>query len=75
MSNIEHQPEEDLVDYDEEENTQTNIAPAGETVQKSGNYVAIHASGFRDFYLKPELLRAIGDAGFEHPSEGKYFFL
>lgn len=25
---------------------------------------------FRDFLLKPELLRAISDLGFEHPSEG-----
>eukprot|EP01071_Lankesteria_metandrocarpae_P012607 Lankesteria_metandrocarpae@DN6083_c0_g1_i1.p1 len=40
----------------------------GDTVGR-GNYVAIHASGFRDFFLKPELVRAIGDAGFEHPSE------
>ena len=24
---------------------------------------------FRDFLLKPEILRAIGDCGFEHPSE------
>merc|ERR1711871_1590124 len=29
----------------------------------------IHASGFRDFLLKPELLRATVDCGFEHPSE------
>ena len=28
----------------------------------------------RDFLLKPELLRAISDLGFEHPSEGKIFF-
>jgi len=34
-----------------------------------GNYVSIHSSGFRDFLLKPEILRAIGDCGFEHPSE------
>jgi len=34
-----------------------------------GHYVGIHASGFKDFLLKPELLRAIVDAGFEHPSE------
>lgn len=27
---------------------------------------------FRDFLLKPELLRAISDLGFEHPSEGDY---
>merc|ERR1712028_308712 len=39
----------------------------GET--KKGNYAAIHASGFRDFLLKPELLRATVDCGFEHPSE------
>jgi ATP-dependent RNA helicase UAP56/SUB2 len=31
--------------------------------------VGIHASGFKDFLLKPELLRSIVDAGFEHPSE------
>ncbi|TYH22619.1 hypothetical protein ES288_A04G143500v1 [Gossypium darwinii] len=34
-------------------------------------YVGIHSSGFRDFLLKPELLRSIVDSGFEHPSEGK----
>jgi ATP-dependent RNA helicase UAP56/SUB2 len=38
-------------------------------------YVGIHSSGFRDFLLKPELLRAIQDCGFEHPSEGKLLFL
>lgn len=31
--------------------------------------MSIHSSGFRDFLLKPELLRAILDCGFEHPSE------
>ena len=35
-------------------------------------YVGIHSSGFRDFLLKPELLRAIVDCGFEHPSEGMF---
>ncbi|KHG15174.1 DEAD-box ATP-dependent RNA helicase 56 -like protein [Gossypium arboreum] len=34
-------------------------------------YVGIHSSGFRDFLLKPKLLRSIVDSGFEHPSEGK----
>jgi superfamily II DNA/RNA helicase len=29
-----------------------------------------HSSGFSDFLLKPEIMRAITDAGFEHPSEG-----
>lgn len=36
-----------------------------------GSYVGIHSTGFRDFLLKPELLRAISDLGFEHPSEGE----
>eukprot|EP00587_Corethron_hystrix_P004404 CAMPEP_0113319328 /NCGR_PEP_ID=MMETSP0010_2-20120614/13564_1 /TAXON_ID=216773 ORGANISM="Corethron hystrix, Strain 308" /NCGR_SAMPLE_ID=MMETSP0010_2 /ASSEMBLY_ACC=CAM_ASM_000155 /LENGTH=396 /DNA_ID=CAMNT_0000176855 /DNA_START=972 /DNA_END=2163 /DNA_ORIENTATION=+ /assembly_acc=CAM_ASM_000155 len=34
-----------------------------------GHYVGIHASGFRDFILKPECLRSVVDCGFEHPSE------
>ncbi|ESN99708.1 hypothetical protein HELRODRAFT_83915 [Helobdella robusta] len=35
----------------------------------NGNHVSVHSSGFRDFLLKPELLCAISDCGFEHPSE------
>jgi len=67
-----HDTEQDLLDY-EEDDEQTNNAvdgsqtTAGET--KKGGYVSIHSSGFRDFLLKPELLRAIIDCGFEHPSE------
>eukprot|EP00746_Dinoflagellata_sp_MGD_P153527 gnl/MRDRNA2_/MRDRNA2_84289_c0_seq4.p1 gnl/MRDRNA2_/MRDRNA2_84289_c0~~gnl/MRDRNA2_/MRDRNA2_84289_c0_seq4.p1 ORF type:complete len:450 (+),score=112.90 gnl/MRDRNA2_/MRDRNA2_84289_c0_seq4:91-1350(+) len=58
---------EDLPDFDEEEQTETK--DAGEKDEKKGSYVAIHASGFRDFLLKAELQRAIVDCGFEHPSE------
>lgn len=58
---------EELVDYEEEEVPEAE-APKGETVKKG--YVGIHSSGFKDFLLKPELLRAIQDCGFEHPSEG-----
>jgi len=66
--------ENDLLDYEEEEQTETGTEAAGDTVvdKKSGvkgNYVSIHSSGFRDFLLKPEILRSIGDCGFEHPSE------
>lgn len=32
---------------------------------------SVDCFGCRDFLLKPELLRAISDLGFEHPSEGK----
>ncbi|XP_072015392.1 spliceosome RNA helicase DDX39B [Amphiura filiformis] len=70
--------EQDLLDYDEEEQD-TAVQEAGgdalstvaQTQKKEvkGTYVSIHSSGFRDFLLKPELLRAIVDCGFEHPSE------
>lgn len=77
MNNI---PVEDLVDYEEQEGGQiparavaksgaAGKAGRGDGTMGRGSYVAIHASGFRDFFLKPEILRAIGDAGFEHPSE------
>merc|ERR1712218_230726 len=61
-------------DYEEEENTeQTDAGKNGVETKKEGavkgNYVSIHSSGFRDFLLKPEVLRAIVDCGFEHPSE------
>jgi len=67
--------EPDLLDYeDEEEQEQAPaVGAGGDTVlskkEVKGTYVSIHSSGFRDFLLKPELLRAIVDCGFEHPSE------
>lgn len=72
--------EEDLIDYsDEELETQKTTAPsngkkaeaAAGDVDKKGSYVGIHSTTFRDFLLKPELVRAITDCGFEHPSEGQ----
>lgn len=78
--------EEDLIDYSDEE-LQTNdnagadaattngakadglAAPA--TADKKGSYVGMNTAGFRDFLLKPELLKAITDCGFEHPSDGQ----
>jgi superfamily II DNA/RNA helicase len=66
--------EEQLLDYEEEQDETQNQAPAengsGDAAKKpKGTYASIHSSGFRDFLLKPELLRAIVDCGFEHPSE------
>jgi len=58
--------DDDLVDYEEDEAVEE---PKGEDAKKGGTYSGIHASGFRDFLLKAELLRAIVDCGFEHPSE------
>lgn len=73
--------EEELLDYEDEEQEtgdQQNGVPDAVAVavdtkkDVKGNYVSIHSSGFRDFLLKPELLRAIVDCGFEHPSEGEW---
>jgi len=63
--------EEELVDYEEEDAGARAGGDAGAAAApvKKG-YVGIHSSGFKDFLLKPELLRAIVDCGFEHPSEG-----
>lgn len=63
---------EDLLDYEEDEHQPENAISNGNVEKKDvrGNYVSIHSSGFRDFLLKPEILRAIIDCGFEHPSEG-----
>ncbi|KAF7999568.1 hypothetical protein HF325_006244 [Metschnikowia pulcherrima] len=71
-----HEGQEELLDYSDSEEiavqpttTQTEDASGSKDADKKGSYVGIHATGFRDFLLKPELLRAIGDCGFEHPSE------
>ncbi|KAL3473484.1 P-loop containing nucleoside triphosphate hydrolase protein [Aspergillus californicus] len=45
------------------------LTVTGGRPDKKGSYVGIHSTGFRDFLLKGELLRAITDCGFEHPSE------
>jgi hypothetical protein len=74
--------EEDLIDYSDEEiqpEAPTNangaaakggLAAPDASGEKKGSYVGIHSTGFRDFLLKDELVRAITDCGFEHPSEG-----
>lgn len=64
---------DDLLDYEDEEAVDQQIADgvteAAPKKEVKGSYVSIHSSGFRDFLLKPEILRAIVDCGFEHPSE------
>lgn len=67
---------DDLLDYEDEEQTEQLVDGSRDTPAKKevkGTYVSIHSSGFRDFLLKPEILRAIIDCGFEHPSEGLLF--
>lgn len=60
--------DDELVDYEEEEET-VATKQEGEKDVKKGHYVGIHSTSFRDFILKPELLRAVVSCGFEHPSE------
>ena len=65
---------EELLDYEEALQEQVEPVLEAEDVEAApqkdlkGTYVSVHSSGFRDFLLKPELLRAIADCGFEHPS-------
>lgn len=59
--------EEELPDFDEDEADKTNGGGKSEKATKSSG--GITASGFKDFLLKPELLQAIVECGFEHPSE------
>lgn len=66
--------ETELLDYDEQDEVAGEVVKNGSAVDskkpvKPAGYVSIHSSGFRDFLLKPELLRSIVDCGFEHPSE------
>lgn len=64
-----------LLDYEDEQEeevgkqVQSKEAAAGGDVVKKG-FLGIHSTGFKDFLLKSELLKAIVDCGFEHPSEG-----
>ena len=74
--------EEELIDYSDDEIQPTDGAAAGTATNGNakeggagaaavkGSYVGVHSTTFRDFLLKPELLKAITDCGFEHPSEG-----
>jgi len=67
--------DEELPDFDEQDEAGTTATKKEQDDgkdgddKKKGSYSAIHASGFKDFLLKAELLRAIVDCGFEHPSE------
>eukprot|EP00026_Physarum_polycephalum_P005549 Phypoly_transcript_05584.p1 GENE.Phypoly_transcript_05584~~Phypoly_transcript_05584.p1 ORF type:complete len:288 (+),score=49.37 Phypoly_transcript_05584:80-943(+) len=75
MTTLEDEKEfENLAAYetDSDDNAENQTADATKqaaTKKTADTYVAIHAAGFREFLLKPELLRAIVDCGFEHPSE------
>lgn len=58
--------EDDLPDFDDQEDAKNEESKEAEAKK---NQATLHASGFKDFLLKAELIRAIVDCGFEHPSE------
>lgn len=63
---------DEFTDFGEDDSNMVAMKDEKELKSTTDSYVAIHASGFRDFLLKPELLRAAVDCGFEHPSEVQY---
>lgn len=68
---VDDDDQEELVDYSDHEDAGDDGATEAKTNKKQvkKGYVGIHSSGFRDFLLKSELLLAVTDCGFEHPSE------
>jgi len=59
-------------DEEEEDNAEAAETAAAATDEKESDkdaFRSMHAAGFKEFLLKPELLRAITDCGFEHPSQ------
>lgn len=61
--------DDDLLEYDDDEPQPVKNEPSDVAKDVKGTYVSVHGAGFKDFLLKPELLKAILDCGFEHPSE------
>jgi len=62
---------EELTEYDENDAVDGDAAKAstnGKNKDKD-SHVSRFTTSFQDFLLKPELLRAIQECGFEHPSE------
>ncbi|KYO03532.1 ATP-dependent RNA helicase UAP56 [Plasmodium gaboni] len=80
MASMDHNAQDELVDYEDDENILDSKDVKGNLGNNilnnnnkggamRGSYATVHTGGFKDFFLKPELLRAISESGFEHPSE------
>jgi len=67
MANEDEQILDQLDDYVDPADTEQVDTQKKDGAQ--GSYAGVQACSFRDMLLKAELQRAIGDAGFEHPSE------
>lgn len=56
-----------LIFESDDENQEEQIDQPQTAVADTGGH-GVHSTSFADFFLKPELLRATGDSGFEQPS-------
>jgi len=66
---VETEPQEDdLVEY-EEVDGQEELQEESQNQEVKGSYAGASTASFQDMLLKTELMSAIRDAGFEHPSE------
>merc|ERR1719317_416306 len=63
------QADEDLVEYEEEPEGQEELQEDAQGQEVKGSYAGASTASFQDMLLKTELMSAIRDAGFEHPSE------
>jgi len=55
-------------DSDDDNDTLQSTNNTKQPEKTESTHYSVHLSGFKEFLLKPELLRAIADCGFEHPS-------
>lgn len=69
----------DLADYsdgeletEEQESLEAGKGEDGSAKASVDSHSTVHTASFKDFLLKPELLRAITDCGFEHPSQVQF---
>lgn len=67
MANINDDVEAEMNYESDGEEADFSAGPAAERVE--GAVASFSDAGFRDFHLKPELIQAIKQCGFEHPSE------
>ncbi|KAK8882139.1 ATP-dependent RNA helicase ddx39a [Tritrichomonas musculus] len=61
--------EAELLNYEEVDDAPQHDIKSDKKSKIGKGYVAIHSHGFRDFLLNPEIVNALKDNAFEHPSE------
>ena len=61
--------EDELLNYEEVDDVPQHDIKSEKKGKIGKGYVAIHSASFRDFLLNPEIMHALADNAFEHPSE------